>query len=169
MTGGARNYLVHYVVREIRMDELSGPHETQDFDTVSAQVRRNLSWRLDQLLASVDEVFRDDPASMTAGMVAAYTGAVRTYAQLWKAMDRPRDDSGMLPAAVVERMLESARIEAAQHALEAERERVRAESAKVLESSQSRVRSRISELVAKRELVARVDEVPGEPGDPGAS
>lgn len=147
----------------------STPEDTQDFDTVSAQVRRNLSWRLDQLLASVDEVFRDDPASMTAGMVAAYTGAVRTYAQLWKAMDRPRDDSGMLPAAVVERMLESARIEAAQHALEAERERVRAESAKVLESSESRVRSRISELVAKRELVGRPEGGEVQGPEPGAS
>lgn len=139
------------------MDEISGPSETQDFDTVSAQVRRNLSWRLDNLLRSVDEVFREDPGSLTAGMVSAYTGCVRTYAALWKAMDRPRDESGMLPAAVVERMLESARIEAARDALEAERERIRAESAKVLESSESRVRARITELVTKRELVGRPD------------
>lgn len=151
------------------MDEISGPSETQDFDTVSAQVRRNLSWRLDNLLRSVDEVFREDPSSLTAGMVSAYTATVRTYAALWKAMDRPRDDSGMLPAAVVERMLESARIEAAQHALEAERERVRTESLRVLESSETRVRARITELVTKRELVGRPDGAGAQDPGPGAS
>lgn len=136
------------------MNDLNVPDETEGFEGVKEQVRRRLSWRLERLLDSVDEVFRDDPASMTAGMVSAYTGAVKTYGSLWRATDPPVDTSGMVPAHVVERMLESERVKAATEALEAERARVREESQRVLEAAGSRTRTRLEEFRAKRELPA---------------
>jgi hypothetical protein len=57
----------------------------------------------------------------------------------------------MLPAAVVEAMVESARIEAAQQALEAERSRVREESLRALERADSGVRTNLERIRARRE------------------
>jgi len=132
------------------MDDVQ-PANTDQYEEISGRVRTQLSWRCEGMLKALDQMFLDDPTALTAGMVSAYSSVVKTYASLWRVQDRPVDRSAMLPAAVVEAMVESARIEAAQQALEAERSRVREESLRALERADSGVRTNLERIRARRE------------------
>jgi hypothetical protein len=143
------------------MDHSLESPDPQDFDEISHRVRTQLSWRLEGMLKLLDQTFLDDPTSVTAGMVSAYTSAVKTYASLWRAADRPVDKTASIPASVVEKMLEDARTQGAHEALEAERARVREESARALGNADSAVRASLERVRSRREL--------RELGSPGGS
>jgi hypothetical protein len=123
--------------------------ETQNYDQISDHVRTQLSWKCETLLKELDEMFRDDPTSLTAGMVSAYTGLLKTYGGLWRVTERPVESGSMIPAALVARMVEEARETAALEARESERARIEAESRLALESASSRLRDRLEEVRTK--------------------
>ena len=127
--------------------------EAQNYQQVADHVRMQLSWRAEQMLKDLDQMFLDDPSSKTAGMVSAYGSLLKTYGSFWRVTDKPEDSRDLIPAATVARMIEDARTQAAQEALEVERARVKLESERALESADSELRRRLDSL-RSRELGA---------------
>lgn len=122
---------------------------------VREQVRRRLGWKLETLLEDLKPYVNGDMGEILPGHVNVFLTAVKTQAQLWQAFDPPEPEDGVLTPAKVNRMLEAARIEAAEHALAAERARVAETRVLALESAGSLIRGKLQELR-------------GGPGAPGA-
>lgn len=150
--GGVRNvhndryYLsarvVHYVVQDVVRDhgvmdiDISG----LDHDQISEEVRIRIAARLERLMERFEIFLGDDPRDFSPGQLAIYLNALKLQGSLYQAFQRPVDKSGMLPAPVVEKMLEQARTEAALEAVEAEKARIALESRLALESAGAGVR-----------------------------
>ena len=137
--------VVHYVVRSV----CTGPGDhgvmdiditNLDHDQISEEVRIRAAARLERLMSRMEVFLDDDPRDFSPGQLAIYLNALKLQGSLYQAFQRPVDKSGMLPAPVVEKMLEQARTEAALEAVEAEKARIALESRLALESAGAGVR-----------------------------
>lgn len=136
------------------MDSVEFP--SLDHDQITEMVRLDLSRRLKSFLDRMDVFMQDDPRDFTPGQVANYLAAVKIWAALYQAHQKPTDKSGMLSLDKVEQLLAAAREEAAREAVEAERHRVALESRKALESAGAGVRDAL-----QRERDRRARELAG--------
>lgn len=113
---------------------------------IRERVRRQLAWKLETLLDDLKPYVNGDTGEILPGHVNVFLTAVKIQAGLWQAMDAPEPEDGVLTPAKVQRMLEAARIEAAEHAIAAERARVAESRLRELEGASSKVRDRLAEL-----------------------
>lgn len=113
---------------------------------VREQVRRRLGWKLETLLDDLKPYVNGDMGEILPGHVNVFLTAVKLQAGLWQAFDAPEPEDGVLTPAKVNRMLEAARIEAAEHAIAAERARVAEHRVLALESAESKIRGKLQEL-----------------------
>ena len=113
---------------------------------VREQVRKRLGWKLEQLLKDLTPYVNGDTGEILPGHVNVFLTAVKLQAGLWQAFDAPEPEDGVLTPAKVNRMLEAARIEAAEHAISAERARVAESRMLELGSAESKVRDKLREL-----------------------
>lgn len=114
-----------------------------EYDEVSAQVRMYAANKLRQLIEDLGPSIgaEMDPS---AGMVAAYVGAVRELGRLYQAQQAPRGE--VLTASVVARLVEEARV---QGALEA-REELRVRELAGVEEARVRVAGLLAEVGDRR-------------------
>jgi hypothetical protein len=113
---------------------------------IRERVRRQLAWKLETLLDDLKPYVNGDTGEILPGHVNVFLTAVKLQAGLWQAMDAPEPEDGVLTPAKVQRMLEAARIEAAEHAIAQERARVAESRLLELEGAQSKVRDKLAEL-----------------------
>lgn len=121
---------------------------------VREQVRKRLGWKLETLLEDLTPYVNGDMGEILPGHVNVFLTAVKLQAGLWQAMDAPEPEEAVLTPGKVSRMLEVARIEAAEHAIAAERSRVALERTLALESAGSVIRGKLNELRAGPEVQA---------------
>lgn len=113
---------------------------------IRERVRRSLAWKLEELMKDLKPYVNGNMGEILPGHVNVFLTAVKLQAGLWQAMDAPEPEDGVLTPAKVQRMLEAARIEAAEHAIAAERARVAQSRMLELGSAQSKVRDKLAEL-----------------------
>lgn len=121
---------------------------------VRERVRRSLAWKLETLMEDLKPYVNGDMGEILPGHVNVFLTAVKIQAGLWQAMDAPEPEDGVLTPGRVQRMLEAARIEAAEHAIAQERSRVAQERTLALESAGSVIRGKLNELRAGPEVQA---------------
>lgn len=121
--------------------EEAGTHEE-----IRERVRRSLAWKLETLMNDLKPYVNGDMGEILPGHVNVFLTAVKIQAGLWQAMDAPEPEGGVLTPARVQKMLEAARIEAADVAVAAERSRVAQERVMALESAGSAVRDKLKAL-----------------------
>lgn len=131
---------------------MTGIEEAGSHAQVREQVRRSLGWKLEELMKDLTPYVNGDMGEILPGHVNVFLTAVKLQAGLWQAMDAPEPEDGVLTPGKVQRMLEAARIEAAEHAIAAERARVAQERVLALESAGSAIRGKLNELRAGPEL-----------------
>lgn len=113
---------------------------------VRERVRRSLGWKLEELMKDLAPYVNGDMGEILPGHVNVFLTAAKLQGQLWQAFDAPEPEEGVLTPGRVNRMLEAARIEAADAAVAAERARVASERVLALESAGSKVRDKLAEL-----------------------
>jgi hypothetical protein len=113
---------------------------------IRERVRRSLAWKLEELMKDLKPYVNGDMGEILPGHVNVFLTAVKLQAGLWQAMDAPEPEDGVLTPAKVNRMLEAARIEAAEHAIAEERSRVARDRVLALESAGSAVRDKLKAL-----------------------
>ena len=101
---------------------------------------------METLLEDLTPYVNGDMGEILPGHVNVFLTAVKLQAGLWQAMDAPEPEDGVLTPAKVSRMLEAARIEAAEFAVAAERSRVASERVLALESAGSAIRGKLEAL-----------------------
>lgn len=111
---------------------------------IREKVRVQLSWKLEQLMKDLNPYINGDTGEILPGHVNVFLTAVKIQGGLWNVFDKP--DSDALTPARVQKMLEEARIEAAEAAVAADRALQAAERTLALESAHSKVRDRLEEL-----------------------
>lgn len=156
-------YEAHYVVPRIcegcssnpdQIGGMIGPMtiidmgEMPDHDQVSERVRMELAQKLMHLCGRFEMFLDDDPRDLSPGMVANYLTAVRMLGGLYQTFARPVDRSGSISVERVEKMIEAARMQAAEEAREVLRLEQAADRRLALESAGSKVRE---DLVRERE------------------
>lgn len=122
-----------------------------DHDQVSERVRMELAQKLMRLCDRFEMFLDDDPRDLSPGMVANYLTAVRMLGGLYQTFARPVDRSGSVPAERVEKMLEAARMQAAEEAREAYKLEQAAQRRMALESAGSKVREDLARERERRE------------------
>lgn len=111
-----------------------------DHDQMTERVRMELAQRLTRLMDKFEIFLDDDPRDFSPGQIATYLTAVKLLGSLYQAHQRPVDKSGMIPADKVEKMIEAARIQAAEEAVLLERARIAQEHLLALEAAKTGVR-----------------------------